>query len=206
MSTKQITMRVIFFLIVVTLGCTDQRRSGTEEVAQLAMTEGDKISLAAQKALGGQLKKAIMDGGPTSAVQFCNKAAYTILDTLNTEFSITIRRPSLRVRNPEDEPSDVERKILENYSNQLSNGNEATPIVEALNDRQVLYAKPIILNNPMCLNCHGQAGTQVSVETQNLIHKLYPKDNAMNHEIGDLRGMWSITFDREELVKALEKK
>ena len=194
-------MRILHLLIIVSIGCTNQHKPTTDEVTKQAMIEGDKISLAAQAALGSQLKNAIMEGGPVHAVQFCNTAAYPILDTLKTDMDITIRRASLKVRNPKDEPTAIERKILEKYAGQLKNGDQMDPVVEVLNDKQVLYAKPIMLNNPMCLNCHGQVGTQVSDETYGLIKNLYPQDNAVNHKMGDLRGIWSITFDREELAE-----
>jgi hypothetical protein len=44
----------------------------------------------------------------------------------------------------------------------------------------------------MCLNCHGQPGTDISAETQKALAELYPNDLAIGHKIGDLRGMWSI--------------
>jgi hypothetical protein len=197
---------IIFILALIITGCTNQNKPTTDEVTELAMMEGDKISMMAQKALGSQLKKAIIEDGPTYAVQFCNIAAYPILDTLKTDLNISIRRASLRVRNLKNEPTDSERKILEKYDDQLNNGSQVTSVVEVLNDKQVLYAKPIILDNPICLNCHGQVGPHVSAETHNLIKNLYPQDNAINHKIGDLRGIWSIIFDRDELAKAFQER
>lgn len=198
----------ILFILLILIGCTDQRKaseSSMKEITQLAQSEGDKISLAAQRALGGQLKKAIMEYGPSYALQFCNTAAYQMLDTLKTDLNVSIKRASLRVRNPKDAPSDIERKILEEYKEQLAVGKEPEVKVEVLSSKQVLYARPIILDNPMCLNCHGKVGSQVSDETYNLIQKLYPKDKAINHQMGDLRGIWSITFDTNELANYLNE-
>jgi hypothetical protein len=33
---------------------------------------------------------------------------------------------------------------------------------------------------------------------------LYPEDHATGHEMGDLRGMWSLTFDKQSLIQYLE--
>ena len=194
--------------LIALIACSEGKKSQNitdKQIEDAVMTEGNKISLAAQKALGGQLKKAMGEGGPEHAVQFCNTAAYPILDTLTTGLDVKIRRASLRLRNPKDAPDETEKKILEQYQNALDSETELQPVVEFPNKNQILYAKPILLNNPLCLNCHGAVGTEVSDETYNLIKSLYPEDNAANHKLGDLRGIWSITFDKENLVEYLNQ-
>ena len=200
--------KTAFLLILIISGCTSSEKKSeaeNDEIKQLARAEGDKISLTAQKALGGQLKKAISEQGPTYAVQFCNTAAYPILDTITSSFNVSIKRASLRLRNPKNKPTDAENKILEQYQGQLDQEDAPEAVVEELHDGKILYVKPIILDNPLCLNCHGQPGSQVLDETYALIKKLYPEDKAINHQMGDLRGIWSITLNKKELVDYLEK-
>lgn len=199
----------IILLLLITVGCSNQNKTSqpsTHDLTALTLTEGDKISSAAQKALGSQLKKAIVENGPRHAVQFCNTAAYPILDTLTTDFNVLIRRASHKVRNPKDEPIGPEKEILERFSDQLMKGEELEPVVEVLNEKQMLYAKPILLNNPLCLNCHGEVGTQILDDTHELIQELYPEDDATGHKMGELRGIWSITFDKDELVEYLDNR
>jgi len=202
-------MRIgLILLLLIVVGCSNRKETSepsTQDLTALTIAEGDKIASAAQKALGGQLKKAITEGGPLHAVQFCNTAAYPILDTLTTNFNVAIKRASHRVRNPNDEPTSTEKKILEQFSDQLMKGEKLVPVVEILNEKQMLYAKPILLNNPLCLNCHGEVGAQVLDDTHELIQELYPEDNAIGHKLGDLRGIWSITFEKDELVDYLDK-
>tara|TARA_A100000171_G_scaffold52991_1_gene75086 strand:+ start:2044 stop:2649 length:606 start_codon:yes stop_codon:yes gene_type:complete len=198
-------MRLLIIpFILILAGCTNSSSPSIDELTELAQSQGDEISILAQKTLGGQLKQAISEQGVTSAVQFCNVAAYPILDTLKTAPDATVKRASLRVRNQKDVPSDVERAILEQYALSLENGDNLDPVVEVINEKQILYAKPILLDSPLCLNCHGQAGSQVTPETLKSIQELYPNDNALNHEMGDLRGIWSITFEVAELTTYLK--
>ena len=193
------------------LSCTDSSKkettnaTQTEEIEEVVLAEGNRISALAQQALGGQLKQAISERGVLEAVKFCNVAAYPILDTLTTGLDAEIKRASLRPRNPQDAPTDTEGKILEQYQSQLSSSQELQPVVEVLDEQHILYAKPIVMNNPLCLNCHGTVGTQVSDETNALLKSLYPEDNATGHQLGDLRGIWSITFSREDLVAYLNQ-
>ncbi|KYG82558.1 Tll0287-like domain-containing protein [Roseivirga echinicomitans] len=197
---------IIPFVLIV-MGCTNNKGTSTasiDELTALAHIEGDEISTLAQKTLGGQLKQAISEQGVTYAVQFCNVAAYPILDTLKTVPKASIRRASLSARNQKDKPSDVERVILEKYAQSLEKGGDLSPVVEVLNESEILYAKPILLDSPLCLNCHGEVGSQVTLETLKSIQELYPNDNALNHKMGDLRGIWSVTFDISELTHYLK--
>lgn len=196
-------------LLIVLIACVEQKKSESftdQQLKDAVLAEGNRIAAIAQKTLGGQLKKAMGEGGPQYAVQFCNTAAFPILDTLTAGLDVKIKRASLRLRNPEDAPDDNERKILEQYQQSLDRQSELQPHVEFPNKRQILFAKPILLNNPLCLNCHGAVGTEVNDATHALIKSLYPEDNAVNHKIGDLRGIWSITFDRDKLIKFLEQR
>jgi cytochrome c len=68
--------------------------------------------------------------------------------------------------------------------------------VYELDSAHLLYTKPIVINNALCLNCHGEVGAAVTEETYALIREKYPNDNATGHQMGDLRGMWSITFSK----------
>lgn len=198
---------VISFFVLMLSSCTEQKDKSEptrEEIINLVQIQGEKISLAAQQALGRQLQKAMVENGPVHAAQFCNATAFTIIDTLKTELKATIKRASLRVRNPKDKPTLTERAILDEYMVQLDNGTELKAAIEVLETKEVLFAKPILLNNPMCLNCHGKVGSQVLTETYELIHELYPNDEALNHELGDLRGIWSITFAEDEVINYLK--
>jgi len=64
-----------------------------------------------------------------------------------------------------------------------------------------LFVKPILAASPMCLECHGK-NVDSSVKEQ--IDKLYPGDKALNHQLNDLRGMWSIKIPVKEIVNGLE--
>ena len=46
----------------------------------------------------------------------------------------------------------------------------------------------------MCLQCHGK---QIKPEVSQQIMKLYPKDLAIGYSESEVRGIWSITFDKK---------
>ncbi len=191
-------------LLLALVACVPANKPSDEEVLSVAKSEGERIAGIAQKALGSQLMKAMSEGGPSHALTFCQVAAMPILDTLTTGFHVKVRRASDRNRNEIDSPTPQELKVLEGYRATLDSGKTLHSSVAVLNDEQVLFAMPILLNNPMCLKCHGAVGTDIDSSTYGLINRLYPNDKATGHALGDLRGIWSLTFSKAELTSLLK--
>jgi uncharacterized cupredoxin-like copper-binding protein len=180
------------------------RRITDAQLYEAALNLGNQISETSQKTLGAELMEQVSQNGPESALKYCNLKAYPIVDSLSQQFKAKIRRASLNARNPEDEPSDLERQLLEAYEYNLENALEVSPGVQKLDDGSFLYTKPILAGNGMCLKCHGKIGEEVSEDVAAAIAQKYPNDNATGHEINDLRGMWSIKLDRKEIIKSIE--
>ena len=171
------------------------------QLMEFVLKEGDRISNQAQMALGGQLKQAMSAGGPSYAVQFCNLSASHILDTLTIGYAqVKIGRRSERLRNQANMPSELEHQQLEKYQRQVQLGAQLTAQLHQIGEAELLYTRPIMLNNPLCLNCHGSPEDQISKETYEEIKQHYPQDQAVNYQLGDLRGMWTIEFDRDEMT------
>lgn len=61
-------------------------------------------------------------------------------------------------------------------------------------DGSTSFIAPIVLGNPLCLQCHGTPGEDIDPETLASIQKFYPNDKATGFKLGDLRGLWRITF------------
>ena len=59
----------------------------------------------------------------------------------------------------------------------------------------VFYA-PIVLSNPLCLQCHGTPGREIVTATAEAIGQRYPKDRATGFRPGDIRGLWKVEFER----------
>ena len=176
------------------------KRISESDIMQRAYELGDEVATQAQIALGSKLKTAMQDGGPVSAIEFCNVNAYPLLDSLRLKYQVSIKRASFRTRNPQDSPTEMEALLLEAYQYNVENSLELKDNLQKLGDTAILFSRPIVLNNAMCLNCHGESGSEISDETLKKLEEFYPEDNARDHKLGDLRGMWSIVFERKNLV------
>lgn len=173
------------------------------EILAAAQSAGQRIAEASQQALGAALAKAIREKGIPEAISYCNLNAIPIVDSLASIYKAEIKRVSFKTRNPGNKPDDIEKEILDAY--QYTAGQNQTPgdNVQMLDQGQILYTRPIMIPNTLCLNCHGQPGKELTAETHELIRKLYPGDEAFGYAIGDLRGMWSIRMSRKEVVKSM---
>ncbi len=192
-----------FFIFLLMPSCKNERKQtnfSDEEWEKMAVTKGDMISQVTQMALASKLKEVVQEEGIGEALKFCNVNAYPIVDSLEEVYKAKVKRASSRTRNPDDAPDKMEEEIIEEYARDIANGS--TPEVKIiLDDDMAHYFKPIILSAELCLKCHGKVGTDLLDENYQIIKELYPDDNATGHSLGDLRGIWSISFAKDALSK-----
>lgn len=174
------------------------------EIMNKAQQLGNQIAVATKQTLGKNLQDAIQDGGIENAIGFCNLNAMPLVDSLNRKFGARIRRVSSRVRNPEDRPVGVEQEILEAYEYQWQDSVALEENIQVVNENEYLFTKPILVDNALCLYCHGKPSNGLTAETEQFIKSKYPDDEATGYEIGDLRGMWSITIPKKNVVLSME--
>jgi len=173
------------------------------DIIAAAFEQGRIIADTSQKLLFAQLLSAIQTEGVSHAIEFCKVSAYPLVDSLSKYYNAMVKRVSVQFRNTEDSPNQMEKEILEAYQFNMENNLELMDNVQMLQNDYLLYSKPIVINNGLCLNCHGIIGEQLLEENYNLLKSLYPSDKATGYQIGDLRGMWSIKLSKKELVKSL---
>jgi hypothetical protein len=189
----------LFLILLALSACQNnasQEEAGlTDEQQQAYLEKGREMAGATFVALSSQLQAAMKEGGVSNAAQYCNVAAYPLVDSLSKVHEAVIRRTSTKVRNPKDAPDDQEKAILEAYAEKEAAGEELKPVVEQIDPNTIAFYAPIRVNE-FCLQCHGKVGETLSEEDYTVIKELYPEDEAIGYSAGDLRGMWSIRFKK----------
>lgn len=178
-------------VILSVVSCNNSLSTKEKEVYT---AKGNEIVKATFAELSGNLMEQMKAGGPAQAIPFCNEQALPITNQLAEKFDVTIKRTSNKVRNSGNEPSERELQILEQYSNSLQNKTNLEPIVEVDAQNVKHYYAPIIAQ-ANCLACHGTINETVAVKTDSIIKSLYPNDLATGYKEGDLRGIWSVSFN-----------
>lgn len=190
-------IRVIFgiLLLSVWLVSCEKKEGLSEQEIKEYKKQGKEIAQASFKALSGKLSQQMKAGGPAKAIPFCNVEAMPLTDSLSNSYNVSIKRTSDKFRNPKNEPTEEELAIITKYKEMKSNGAFLEPKVEQDANKTVHFYAPILTSNK-CLACHGKLEEQLTISTDSIIKSLYPNDLATGYGDEELRGIWSITFNK----------
>lgn len=154
---------------------------------------GKKTTDAFHHRLGTALREHKKDGAVAMA-HFCVDSAEALTETFNRELEsgITLRRVSLKNRNPANAADGDEVAILEALE-LLSKANAYLPAqIVQINDKgDYKYYRPITLSKSDCLACHGRP-EGMKEEMRSLFKENYPNDKALCYNQGDLRGAFVV--------------
>ncbi|MDY6994249.1 MAG: DUF3365 domain-containing protein [Pseudomonadota bacterium] len=169
-------------------------------VAEELITE-DKLQTyrnAAQafmQALKAELQTAMKSDGPVKAIAVCKDKAPEIAEQKSTEYGFELSRTSLKPRNPKNAPDSWETEVMKSFQQQKADGAdpmklEHAEVVTTPEGKQVIRYMKAIPTAELCLTCHG---SDIAPEIQAKLKELYPQDQAVGFEVGDLRGAFSFT-------------
>jgi len=191
-----IFVNVLLFTACENLNTSSKSTKNVENTNEVFLEKGQQLAATTFKTLSGNLQKAMKEGGVSNAVKYCNLAASPIVDSLSQLHNATIRRTSLKVRNPKNQPSPHELAQLQTYEKQSQSGEKLKAVVKEIDSHTVAFYAPIHVM-PVCEKCHGEIGNTLLEKDYDVIQKLYPEDKAVAYKSGDLRGMWSISFPKK---------
>jgi hypothetical protein len=183
-------------LLVFGAGCQSEENPLTEAEKAQFTRRGQDIVKEVSTVMTTALTTSLADGGVGKAASYCSHIAVPMVDTLAARHGISMRRTTTKVRNPQDAPTGRETVILNQFAQAQSEGKELQPLVELIDPHTVAYYQPIIMQ-PLCLTCHGKLGETMTEENYSFIKYLYPDDQAIGYELGELRGIWSLQLPRE---------
>ncbi|WP_457596361.1 Tll0287-like domain-containing protein [Hydrogenimonas sp.] len=156
---------------------------------------GTEASKKLLKTLGGNLKKRMKAGGPEEALKFCAMNAADLTAKVDRELGedVSIKRITLKPRNPANEAQGDEKAVLEALET-LNREHVKLPghLVQKTPEGYKYY-KPLVIKKKVCLKCHG---TNIDPKLEATIDKHYPTDKARGYKMGDLRGAIVVTIKK----------
>ncbi len=153
---------------------------------------GQEISTEAQKVLGGNLMKAINNGGTEHAISFCNVNAIRLTDSTALALNAKIKRVTDLPRNPKNKGN---QKELEYILKLKAKAEDYKAVVQEMDGKMVGYYP--IVTNALCLKCHGTEKNDIEPKTLAKIDALYPNDRARYYQIDEIRGLWVVEIDKK---------
>jgi hypothetical protein len=145
------------------------------------------------------LSAAIDKGGPDGAIAVCRDEAPRLAKAASEQSGWSVRRVSLRPRNPKAVPDEWERAGLEDFDRRAAAGESPATLEKAevvteggQKAQRYLRALPV---QPLCLACHGPAAS-LSPAVVAQLRMLYPADQAVGYRVGEIRG--AMTLKRQQ--------
>jgi hypothetical protein len=187
-------LSVLILISAVIISCSGESKKEKKIVADRSTEfriKGDSIIKMTFDTLRSALTGNIAKEGVANTVEYCNTNAYPIT-AVHASDGITIRRSSVKVRNPKNAPDSLELAVLTQYESKIAGGDSLTPVVIRYNNTYH-YFKPIMLQS-ICMNCHGEPGRNIPQEVMQVISAKYPTDKAIGYSEGQLRGTWHVSF------------
>jgi cytochrome c553 len=156
---------------------------------------GLEYALSTKKVLGENLMGTIQKKGTLEALAFCNIQAMPLTDSMSFNYNATIKRVSDKNRNPNNKANAEELKYIEQFKRDSAENKESKPVVVDKGEKVQFYYP--IPTNTMCLQCHGKP-ENIKPEVRAKTLKLYPNDLAIGYGENEVRGIWSITFNKNK--------
>jgi hypothetical protein len=165
------------------------------EIPEEALEKARQAADALTGELVATLGRELGAGGPVGAVEVCSEMAPEIA-AAHSGNGVTVRRVTLKVRNPDDTPDEYERGVLLDLEVRHADGSLPKEVAEVVTDdtgSRLRYLRPLVVKSP-CLSCHGDVES-MEPELKSILEERYPDDQAVGYEEGDLRGAVSVTVD-----------
>lgn len=158
--------------------------------------EARRVAASVPPKLAAVLTAEIERAGPAHAIGVCRDEAPRLARAASQETGWSVRRVSLRERNPKAVPDDWERAALEDFDRRAAAGEKPATLERAevvpLQGRPVMRymrALPVV---ELCTQCHGSA-ERISPAVRERLAELYPQDKATGYSIGQIRGAMTIS-------------
>jgi len=180
-------------LAVISLLAAGQVPAAGADDSASAVAVAEKAATELMTALKTELQAAMRKGGPVAAIDICSTRAQALSAEIpgrSNRLDVTVKRTSLKFRNPANRPTPEEERVLRNFAAQLQEGAALQPTTRRTNTA-LHYYRPI-LTEPLCLSCHGDPD-HMDTAVLEALRQRYPEDMAAGYNAGELRGMVSVT-------------
>lgn len=161
------------------------------------MDEARKVALSIPPKLLSVLNDEIQKGGPEGAIDVCREKAPKMAAAASAETGWSIRRVSLKNRNPKAIPDAWERATLEDFDKRTAAGEKPTSLEKgelvADGDKKIYRYMKALPTQDLCLSCHGTSD-RITPAVKAKLDALYPDDKAVGYGMAEIRG--AITLKR----------
>ena len=152
---------------------------------------GDSLTATADSLLRRTLARELAAGGVARAAAFCRPETYPFVDSLAGVLKATVRRVSERPRNPASKFPLLPEEMR----------TDTTRTITRPSQEVFFYQRPIVLNDKLCLRCHGEIGKDILAADYAIIKQQFPQDQATGYKLGQQMGAWQLSLRRDGVAE-----
>ena len=146
--------------------------------------------------LKGKLQEAVKSSGFGGAISVCKEIGLVRAREVGEKFGGSIRRVTLKNRNPQNVPDSYEAGVLTKMESDHHAGKLQEAYVEVVTGadgkKNLRFMKPII-TEALCLNCHGTPD-KLNPDAGKAIQQNYPDDKDTGYSADQVRGAFSVVY------------
>jgi hypothetical protein len=181
--------------VIVSCAKKKDEKQNEQEQARAALKKSREYCQELRERLNQLLTRHIETKGVAGAIEPYSEEAKTVLHAFELDNGVTVRRVSVKPRNPENEADKYEQKALRKFEEMKTLGKpdvniEQYEIIVGDTIKYLQYVQPIFVEQK-CLNCHDTPD-KLQSDVQTALKTKFPKDMATGYRVGELRGAISL--------------
>ena len=177
--------------IAITLEKMTVKRIMPADLLRATRWAGDSLTRHADRELRRVLTAKLQAGGVAAAWSYCRPETYASVDSREGVLQATLQRRSSRPRNPANQASFMPAELQPDTTRRVARSGPEV----------FTYQRPIVLEDALCLRCHGEVGPNISPADYALVSAQYPQDQATGYRLGQVMGVWRLTLQRSGVAE-----
>lgn len=180
-------MKHIMLIAGLVMAVSQAQAQSDETLSELSK-EAKTVIQPFASSLQATLKKGVQESGPEGAILLCNTDAPELAEKAS-ENGWLVGRTSLKTRNADNRPDQWELETMLEFEQRKASGEDPMSIAKAQMVEGEFRFMKAIPTAEGCLACHGAS---ISEPVQAKLAALYPDDQAIGFNVGDLRGAFTL--------------
>jgi hypothetical protein len=150
------------------------------------------------------MQKAVAENTLVEAAKDCNIQALPPYSRLQEKHTATIKRIRLKGQTEGLSLNEMEKQLLDAYQYNQENKLPLENNVQKSGTEQMLFTSPILVNNTVCLKCHGKVGEQLTTQDYQSLQATYKMEGLVDYSLNQPIAIWSMLFQKKALIKSLQ--
>jgi hypothetical protein len=174
------------------------------QIIDATFKKGQLIADTLQQALIRQMQKAVAENKLLEAAKYCNLQALPAYTQLQEKHTAIVKRVRLKGQTEGLSLNEMEKQLLDAYQYNQENKLPLENNVQKSGTEQMLFTSPILVNNTVCLKCHGKVGEQLTTQDYQSLQATYKMEGLVDYSLSEPIAIWSMLFEKKALIKSLQ--